>query len=808
MTRQWRRDPLPGLMAVVAMALGIGLTAGMLAILDGLLLRGLPFDGAERLYDISNRRAASDTFAAGGMAVSLHDYLDLRADQQSFEDLVPYYSGTVNLSDGAQPERHDGLWTTASFFSTLRVAPAMGRALHEADSAAGAAPVLVISHRLWQRRFGADPAILGRSVRANSVSATVVGVMPEGFHFPSIQDVWQPVPTYAERDRGDDRGPRVRILARLKDGVSPVGAAEELSGPGERLAECFPNLNEGLGIAVRPFMDSVVDRQTRRVVGLMLAAVLFVLLLACFNVSHLLIGRAALRSRELAIRTALGGRRRHAVAVTLVESATIAALGAALGLAFAYGGVRLFDRAMQSTAPPTWIEFYLSPGVFAWVALCTVSAALISAFVPAWQTSSLHVRSALVDGSRGSGFRMGRAGRAMVVAQVAVSTALSVAAGLAVRGVVEAQTYAHAFDGEHLLSARLGLFEGDYPEDADLLDFYDRWRRSFGQRPDVERAAVGTVLPAEQQIGADMRPFERPGEHYADPGTRPLSRWVAISPEYFEVLGVEILEGRPFLEGDSGAAPSVAIVNRSFAAREWPGSSPLGRTVDFWMGEAEEAADPDAGQVRVVGVVPDLRFASFDNEDDQYGVYVPVAQFPSRFAWAIVRGRGDPKTLVEPLHRAVLDLDPNLPLYYVRTMDEVLDEAVYMPKVITSLFTLFGLASLIMACAGMYGLMAFAVSRRTREMGIRLALGADGPCLVRLILGQGLRQVLLGLSLGLPVGAALGFFLSSVFFQVGPLDPQTFLTVPLLLTIASLAACWLPAQRASRVDPVRVLAVD
>ena len=807
MIRRWSRDPLPGLAAVVAMALGIGLTASMLAILDAVLLRELPFEDGDQILHVSNARLEDGRPRGGGMRLSQFDFHDLRAEQTYFEDLVGFYDGTVNLSGDELPERRQGVWVTAGFLELLRVEPMLGRGLDPDDFAVGATRVMLISHRLWQRRYGGGEDVIGQVVRANSIPATVVGVLPEGFRYPSDHDVWLPLakPTGAR----DESRARLQVLARLADGASLAQAEQEMRGLADRLATRYPAADEGLTLVVKPFADVMVDPGTRRLVKLMWTAVLCVLLLACFNVSHLLIGRASAQGREMAVRAALGSRRRHAVGRIFLDALFVSLVGAGCGLILARFGVRAFDRAIQTTQPPYWMNVYLSPRVFLGVAACTLAAALVSALVPAWQASRLPVRAVLADGARSStSFRMGRLGRLMVIVQVAVSTALTLAAGLAIRGVVEAQTYEHAFDGERLLSARLGLFAGDYPEDADRLAFFERLEGALRRRADVEAVGLGTVLPTEMAIGAGQRHYERPGETYRHDGERPRSRWVEISPTYFDTLGVSTLEGRLFNTGDHGEARKVALVNRSFAEREWPGESPIGRTVDFWMGDAEEEADGAAGRLEVVGVVPDLRFAEFDNADDQHGVYVPLAQHPVRFIWIMVRGRVEPAGLMEPLRREVQALDPNLPLYYVRTQDEVLKETLFMPQLVGILFSLFGLSALLLACAGLYGLTAFTVSRRLPEIGVRMALGADPGRIRWLVLGSGLKQTLLGLALGLLLGAGLGFFMASIFFRVTPLDPATFVAVPLLLLVVSLAACLRPAKRAARVDPMRVLNAD
>ena len=412
----------------------------------------------------------------------------------------------------------------------------------------------------------------------------------------------------------------------------------------------------------------------------------------------------------------------------------------------------------------------------------------------------------MLDTTRGStSFRLGKVTRLLVVAEVAGSCALLLGAGLAVRSILAQNNYDLQFETDHLVSARIGLFEGDYPEDVHRTLFWHELQESVAARPEVAAAAIGTVVPADTRIGANSDRFERPGESYESPRDMPRTRLSSVSPGYFEALGIEILAGRDFTPADDRDSAPVALVNEDFANKEWPGENPIGQRVNVWMGAEEEAANPDAGWAEVVGLVPTLRAAEFDNDDDQQGIYKPVAQSEVRFAWIIARTRNDPVAFINPLRATVQKVDPNLPLYFVRSMNEVLDETLFMPNLLGMMFSTFGVVALILACVGLYGVMAFAVTQRTQEMGVRMALGADRGAVLSLILRQGLTKVAVGLVPGVALGALLGMALGSFLFQVQTGDPVTFIGVPVLLLVVSALACWIPARRASAVNPVQAL---
>ena len=802
--RMLAKNPASSAVAIVAMGLGIGLTAAMFSILDGILLHGLPFEESERLMHLERNNLSRDVRS---MEVTEHDFEDWRAEVRSFEGLAGFTSGTFNLSDEGLPDRYNGSWISANFLQLLRVEPLLGRGFAPEDEAPGAEPVLLIGHHVWQKRYGGDPGVVGRTVRVNSEPATLIGVLPEGFRFPVAEDAWMPlVPETAEHERGDEEGRTLEVFGRLADGVTVDGAAAELQTIAGRLAEQYPETNEGVGSVVKPYIHEFISADERLLLGVMSAAVVLVLLIACFNVANLLIGRASVRGHELAVRSALGSSRFRTVGQVLAEAAVLAFAGAVLGVVLAHFGLRVFDAYLARTDPPFWFRFGIDGRVLLVTIAAAAAAALLAGLVPALQASRTDVAQVLQDSTRGTtSFRLGRLSRALVVAEIAISCALLVAAALAVRSVLAVTGYDLEIETENVLTARLGLFEGDYPEESDQLAFFEELRERVAGKAEVAAAAVATVIPADTSVGTGATRYERPGETYEEPWDMPWARWVAISPGYWQTLGLRLLAGRDFTDADRLDAPAVAIVNRDFAQKEWPGENPIGQRIDLYRGKEEEAADPDAGWVEVVGVAPDLRFAGFDNDDDQQGIYVPLAQNPVRFAWIVAKTRAEPLGFAEPLRRTVLELDSDLPLYFVRSMEQVVEETLFFPNLLWVLFAIFGAVAIVLTSLGLYGVVAFGVARRTREIGVRMAFGAGAGDVLRMVLKQGLVKVAIGLVAGLGMGWGLGVALRSFLFQIEPADPVTFAAIPVLLVAVTLLACLVPARRAAAVDPIRAL---
>lgn len=792
--RMVRKQPALAAIAMLALTLGIGLTTTMFSIIDGALLSGLPFRDADRLMHLSYAKPSEGIERQG---LFLHDFLDYRAQQTSFVDLGAFYTGTVNLTgtDGI-PERYDGAFITASTFPLLGVQPVLGRTFVEGENGPGAAPVVLLGYDLWANRFHSDPSILGRTVRTNGQEATVIGVMPEHFEFPINEQVWLPLlldPDATQRGEGVD----LDVVGRLENGVDREQAAAELGVLTERLGREYPDTNAGFVAAVKPFTQAFIGNQVAAMLWVMLAAVFSVLVIACVNVANLLLGRAAARSREAAIRTALGASRWRVMRQLLAETLILVLGGAAGGLLLAWMGIGLFNRAIASTDPPFWLDIRIGLPVLAFVALLAVLASLMAGVVPAMRVSAGDVNGVLKDEARGSSsLRLGRLSRGLVVLQLTFSCALLAGAGLMIKSIVQLRTVDLPFADEDVFSARVGLFATDYPDDPSRLRFFEQLIARLAQQPGAAGVAITSVLPG---LSAPTEPFSFEGEVYHPDQSYPRARQAVISPGYFETLGLRLLEGREFGTIDRPEGAPVVIVNQGFVRRYLAGESPLGRRLRFGRGDSAEPWRT------IIGVVPDLEMQGINEKETPEGVYLPLAQSPLRFASILVRTSLPPLDLAATVRQEVIALDPNLPLYQVDVLRDYLLEQMWFYNVFGGLFMVFGFAALLLASIGLYGVMAFSVSRRTQELGVRMALGARARDVVAMVLGQGMGQLGLGVLLGLGLALLLSQGLSVILFQVQPWDPGIFAAIAATLVLTGLLACYIPARRAARVDPVTAL---
>lgn len=779
--------------AVATFALGIGLTTTMYSIVHG-ALRNLPFEEPEELLHLERNHLER---GIDSMEVTLHDFRDWQRMQQSFEGLSGFYSGTANLADGsARPERHAAAFLSANAFELLGVEARLGRTFAADEEGPGAPSVVILGHDLWQNRYGGEESILGSTVRINAEPHTVIGVMPEGFEFPIRQDLWLPLTLDADEiERGE--GITLEVFGRLVDGASLDRAAAEMATIADQLAREHPETNQGISTVVKPYTEEFIGEEATSLLYTMFGAVLFVLLIACANVANLLLARAAGRSKEVALRSALGAGRGRVIGQMLTETVLLAAGGAVAGLGLTFLGVEIFNRSLPDVDTPFWIDIRVDPQVLVFATGLTLAAALLAGLVPAWRASGGNLHEVLKDDSPGSSsLRMGRLSKALVVVEVTLSCALLVGAGLSTKSIVGLSGHDYGFDTERVLTARLGLFEADYPDTASRLAFFEELERRLEAIPEVSRAAIATAPPVAWN---GRQRFLRPGDDPSREADHPLAQTAWVSPGFFETLEVAV-EGRGPERTDRTDSLPAVIVNRPFAERHFPGESPLGERIRLLENEGEE----EPVWRTIVGVAPDLHMAGVVNEEPE-GIYIPLAQGDARFATLLVRTEGDPKALVPAVRRAVLDLDPNLPLYWVRTMPEVIAEGAWFVQVFGTLFMIFGAVALVLAAVGLYGVMSFAVGRRTHEVGVRMALGARAGQVLRLVLRQGAHQLVLGLVLGLGLSALLSRFLEEILIRVEPWDPVIFLAIVAVLALAGMAACLVPARRAARVEPAVAL---
>jgi putative ABC transport system permease protein len=786
--------------AILTLGLGLGMSTTVFCVVNGGLLKGLPFPDADRIVAVV--ATAADNGDDPSRPLSVHDLAVYQARQTVFDRIGAFGQAPLNIvMEGGQPERLSGGLLTVAAFESLGVTPVLGRGFREGDDRPGADPVALISHALWRDRFGGAPNVVGQVLRVNGTHRTIVGVMPETFGFPIRETMWIPLTVDpAPAPRG--REAFTRVVARLKPGVSPKEARIQLSTAAAQLQAEFPTTNKGVGVDVVPYARSVFGPEIYNLLMTMLGAGIGVLLIACVNVSNLLAARASLRQREVAVRMALGAARSRVVRQHLTEVLVLAVLGAGVGILLSLFGMQWFISAMSADPPPFFVRFELDYRVLLFVGGLIVLASLFAGGMPALYASRVSAGAALKDEGRGStSSRLGRFSGGLVVAELAVSCGLLIAAGLMVKSVVQLKTVDMPFAVDDILTARVDLPTTKYPDSAASIRFFEQLLPKVQSVPGVEAGTLSDGLPA---AGNGSIVLEMQGKSYPQPTDRPSAREGIVTPGYFETFQVRILSGREFTTSDNTTGLPVAIVNESFAREHFPDGDAVGRQFKRVRPQTQEP------WLTIVGVVPDLLMEGIGNNNaSPVGYYIPIAQSDVANGVRIaVRTRGDAASLAPQLRAAVASLDADLALYDVQTLRRIIDGRTWFYTVFGSFFTAFGVCALVLAAAGLYGVMSFAVTQRTREMGVRSALGAPGRQLVALVMRRSVIQLGIGLALGLGMALAASSALQPVLYKVHPRDAGVFGAVILLLGVVSLLASFLPARRVAKVDPVLALTLD
>lgn len=802
--RMLLKNPALATISILAFGLGIGTTTTMYTLVHG-ALRNLPFDPQGQIMTI---RRTNPSQGIERTSVTIHDYLDWRAQQTSFEDLAGFYQGTVNIAGTERAERFDGGFMSANAFEILGVLPILGRTFVEVEDSPAEPYVIILGYDVWRNRYDSDPEIIGKTVRVNAQPAEIIGVMPEGFHFPILEQVWVPLRfDLARMQRGE--GFQIDVIGKLREGVELEQAEAEFASITARLEEAYPETNEGFSAYMKPYTEDVMGEAAIALMGTMLGAVFFVLMIACANVANLLLSRAFDRSKELAIRVALGASRGRVISKILIETLVLALLGGIVGLWVANLGVDLFNDATAGLEWPYWIDIRIDLPVLIFVAAVTLLTAVLAGALPALQASGGDVQRVLQDESRGSsGFRLGRMSKALVVAEVALSCGLLVAAGLMIKSVVNLSNLELPFPTDGVFTARVGLFENDYPDDDSMVLFYRELQRRLQEDPAIEKATLTTALPGSAR--AERWRFAIEGEAYGTAEEFPRVSRAVVAPGFFETFNTGLLEGRDFTLADDADNAPVAIANASFVDRYFARESAIGRRIQLGSGQALLEGQAAGPWITIVGVVPDLIIEELDDQPrDPAGIYTPLAQRPARFMSIAATPRGggasDPLALTRTVRDTVATLDPDLPIYWARTLADVIREETWFYSVFGVLFGAFGAAALFLATIGLYGVISFSVHRRTAEVGIRMALGADTGRILGLIFRQGIVQLTVGLMIGLALAAFLANAMQVIFFDVEPYDFTVWAAIFLLLLATGLLACFFPAQRAARVDPITAL---
>ncbi len=787
------RTPVVSAVVLLTLALGIGANTAIFAIVNGLLLRPLPYPHQERLVFL-NETAPKRGFLR--VQLSYPDYEDWRARQHVFDAMALYRHDELALTGGGEAEQVEGAEVTASLFDVLGVRPVAGRALRPDEGAPGGEPVAVVSERLWRRRFGGGPFLEGRSIVLDGRRRTVVGVMPPTFTFPASADVWVPFDQPIDDSRSDHW---LSAVARLAPGASLEHARREIGDIAADLGRTHPDTNADVGVLMHSLREEAVGEYRLAFLALM-GAVGFVLLIACANIANLMLARLAGREREMAVRVALGASRWRVARPLVAEALWFALAGGALGLVAGWGGKDLLVAAIPAElGVPAWVTFDVDSTVYLFSLVASLVSAAVFGLAPILQASRPDLREGLAGGDLRATARRGRLGGAGIVAEVALALVLLAGGGLMTRGFLRLQAVDPGFDTSHALVAMVRLPSARYGDDGARRRFVREVLDRLAALPGVTHAAEASNLPLIG--GANASSFTAEGAPPSAPGQLPVANLVIATPGYFQTMGIPMVHGRTFTDADGPDAPPVVIVNELLARRYWPDSDPVGKRIRFGDN------DPTEPWTTVVGVVGNIRHDSLA-APLRPGVYVPYAQLPHGNVRLVVRTAGDPLALAAPVRAAIWALDPDLPVVDEMTLARVVARSVWQSRLYSWLFGIFGGVALLLAATGVYGVVAYAVSRRTREIGIRMALGASRRDVGRLIVGQGARLAALGLALGLAAAYALTPVLASLLFGVAATDPATFAGATAGLLAVALGAAWLPARRAARLDPAVALRAE
>jgi putative ABC transport system permease protein len=784
------------IMAALALALGIGVNTAIFSVADAFLYKAVSFPHLDRLallYETLPQQGLKRNGVAPGV------FEDWKQQNHSFRRLAAYQWNTVNLSGKGLPEQAWGFKVTPNFFGVLGVHPAMGRGFVPGEGIPGHDQVAVLSYRLWQQRYGADPAILGKTIRIDSKSTTVIGVMPKDFDYPVPAQLWLPLAmTGKEKEARNDHS--LYPVGLLRGGVTITQAGAELAMIQQRLAQQYPQSDKGWGARVVEMRSHTNSDLTREYTLLLLAAVGFVLLIACANVANLQFARATRRQREIALRTALGAGRWRLVRQLLVESVLVSLAGAVLGLELAWWSIRLILAYMPATVAryvSGWDKIGLDSRAFLFALGIAVLAGLVAGLAPAIEGSRPDVNETLKEGGRGgtSGRSRQRLRSVFVVAEIALSLVLLVGATLLVRGFRSLLSPNQEFVPKTLLTMRVDLPKSRYGNESKRANFYDRALRQLAAIPGARLAAVTTNVPYGNSnwMGA-FRIQDRPtpaGEH-------PLAYWQVVSPDFFRALHIPLVKGRLFTPADGPDSAPVAIISQSLAARYFPGQDPLGRKIKFGTEKYK------AHWATIVGIVSNVKYVWIQRQIVP-ALYEPYSQASRGESYFLVRTSGDPGSLIATARSRIAAIDPDLPVYDAQSLAKVLSDSMVGLGYVAVMMAVLGVIALVLASVGVYGVMSFSVAERTHEIGIRMALGAKPGEVLRLLLRRGLLLAGIALVIGLPVALALSRLLASLVFGVSATDPATFAGVSVLLLLVALAACYFPARRAMRVDPVIAL---
>lgn len=791
--RSLLKRPAFTVVAIITLALGIGANTAIFSTVNALLLKPLPFPDQDRIVAVWEKMPSR---GVERNECSVANYLDWKAQNKSFEQLGIYSWWSTNLTAGDTPERVQGFQVTANFLDIVGVKPMLGRNFVADENQPGKDSVAILTYSLWQRRFGSDPNIVNKTVSTNGIERTVVGVLPPEFNYPKGAEIYSPFPftPAASTNRANHS---YLGIGRLRPGVTLAGAQAELDTIAAQLEQQHPETNTGRGIVIYPILEDTI-RIYSTAIWVMMAAVGFVLLIGCANVANLMLARAAGRQREIALRAALGASRWRIIRQLLTESVLLGLAGGALGILVAHWSVDLLRSANPGEAArfaAGWNHLGINLPVLGFAILLSVLSGVLFGLAPAWQLSRPNLNNALKEGGHQASASSHRLRGLLVAAEVALSLMLLVSAGLLIRSFMQLVKADPGFNSESVLTMNLVLPRAKYKEEPQRAAFYQDLIKRVQQLPGVSSAAIVNHLPLGGSNSSTSFLIE--GVPEPPPGQEFNGRYRVCSPEYFQTLGIALLKGRAFNEQDRAGAPPVIIVNETLARKYWPETDPVGKRMRY-TGPPEE--NP---WMEVVGVVKDVKHEL--NLPVTSDFYVPHAQDAWSSMVLVAKTKVAPETMAAPIRRELLALDKDQPVFDVRTMQEVraISLAIYSFSSVT--LSIFAGVALLLAAIGIYGVMAFAVMQRTHEIGIRMALGARAADVLKLIVRNGMSMAVLGVAVGLAGAFGLTRLLESLLFGVTPTDFVTFIVVTFVLLLVALLACYLPARRATKVDPLVAL---
>ncbi|HSE38021.1 MAG TPA: ABC transporter permease [Blastocatellia bacterium] len=793
------KNPGFTIVAVLALTLGIGADSAIFSVVNAVLLRPLPYDESERLVFLSERSQVLE-----GMSIAYPNFLDWRTQNNAFESIGVYRRQSYNLTGSGEPERLVAGQVSADLFTVLRVNATQGRVFTNDEDQPGATPVVVLSHGLWQRRLGGDSGIIGQNLTLDGRGFTVIGIMPPGFLFPSRAELWTPVGLQAKDPGWESRGnhPGLYAMARLKPGITVEQARDDMEIVAANLEKQYPDSNTGNRATITPALENIV-RDIRSALLVLLSAVGFVLLIACANVANLLLARATNRQKELAIRTALGASRTRIIRQLLTESMLLSFAGGALGLLLAQAGVKLIV-AISPNSIPRAAEIGLDRRVLVFTIAVSVLTGIIFGLAPALQASKPDLNETLKEAGRGSTGRRHILRGALVVSEVALTMVLLIGAGLMIRSFYHLQRVDPGFVADNLLTFNVALPAKKYPEGQQRVNFYQQLLHNLRALPGVESVGMATGLPLGNngwQSG-----FWIEGRPEPPQGQRPLTEVAFVSPGYIDTMKMTLLNGRNFTEQDvkpstppdpqhpNFTPPTVTVIDEEFARRYWPDGNPVGEQISFW-----------GGKVTIVGVVRRVKMEGLSTDSNRVQSYYPYLQNPGGNMSIVLRTAGDPTALSNVVRQQVLAIDPDQPIYGVQTMGEIWTDSIAPDRLLLMLLGTFAAVALILAGVGIYGVMAYSVTQRTHEIGIRMALGARQSNVLGMVIRQGMTLAVVGLAIGLGGAWLATRAMASLLFGVSATDPATFGAISLVLAGVALGACFVPALRATKVDPMIAL---